>query len=259
MTLKRVDYLYRGKPGHRYELDGERVDGVTTILSNGIPKPAIPRWASRSVGEYVAENLDTVAAMLETGGPGPTTHYLANVPWQKRDDAAVRGTEVHALAEQLILGGEVDVPAHLVGHVQGYSDWLDRSGATPLLTEFVVASRSHKYAGTADLIIDVPGVGAVIADIKTSKGVYGETALQLAAYRWAEFYLDDDGNEAFLPATGVVGLVLHVTATGTEAYPVPVDQDQFLAFIHAQEVARWAKGSRDLVGQPIRFDKEDAA
>jgi len=33
MTLVRVDRTYRGKPTHHYELDGQRVDGVTSILS----------------------------------------------------------------------------------------------------------------------------------------------------------------------------------------------------------------------------------
>ena len=31
MTLQRVDTTYRGKPTHYYELDGQRVDGATTL------------------------------------------------------------------------------------------------------------------------------------------------------------------------------------------------------------------------------------
>jgi hypothetical protein len=278
VSLVRVDRLYRGKPTHFYELDGKRVDGVTTVLNQGIPKPALTGWAAREVATYAAGNLDQIRDMLDSGGEGPTVAFLKGIPWQKRDEAAVRGTDVHALAEQLVNGVEVEVPEHLYGHVDGYARWLDEADITPLLTEFVVGSRTHGYAGTADLlIVDKHGVKR-IADIKTSKGVYGETALQLAAYRFADFYLRKDewqvttarstykvefdaelGAEMPLPQVDDTGWVIHVTAEGTQAVPVPVDETQFAAFLAAQQVARWAKGSRDLVGQPIRFDSEAVA
>ena len=35
--------------GHYYEVDGHRVDGVTTVIGDGIPKPALIDWASRTV------------------------------------------------------------------------------------------------------------------------------------------------------------------------------------------------------------------
>lgn len=255
--LRRIDRTYRGKPTHHYELDGQRVDGVTTLIGAGIPKPALTYWSARTVAEYVVENLEQIQTMLATGGIGPTTQFLKNVPWQQRDTAAVRGTDVHALAEQLVHGAEVDVPEHLAGHVEGYARWLDRSGAQPLLTECVVASRTWRYAGTADLILtDDLGVPR-IADLKTSSGVYGETALQLAAYRHAEFYLDGD-DERPVPPTDETGWVIHVTESGTEAYPVPVGERQWKAFLHAAEVARWAKTSKDLVGPPVRFSEEAA-
>jgi hypothetical protein len=268
VTLVRVDRTYRGKPTHFYELDGERVDGVTTLIGGGVPKPALTYWSARTVAEYVAGNVEQVVDMLARGGEGPTVAFLKGVPWQKRDDAAVRGTDVHALAVDLVYGTEVEVPEHLHGYVDGYARWLDASGAVPILTEFVVASRTGCYAGTADLILEVGGVRR-IAEIKTGKGVYGETALQLAAYRWAEFYLaeytgvtytdehDAGVFESPLPEVDDVGWVLHVTETHTEARPVPVDARQFMAFLAAAKVARWAKGSKDLVGPAVRFDTQE--
>jgi hypothetical protein len=253
MTLIRVDRTTRnGKPTHHYELDGNRVDGVTTVLSGGVPKPWLPGWAARTVAEHAINNWREIDAMRATGGDGPTIQYLKAIPWQKRDEAAVRGTQVHALAEQLIMGEQVDVPEHLYRHVDGYAAWLDLSGVTPVLTEFVVGSRQHGYAGTADLILRDHTGRLRIADIKTSKGVYGETALQLAAYRFAEFYLNPATGSEEVPYTvDDVGWVLHVTAEGTNAYRVPVDETQFEAFLAAQQVARWAKKSRDLVGTGV--------
>jgi hypothetical protein len=257
VSLRRINRTYRGKPTHHYELDGVRVDGVTTLIGGGVPKPALTYWSARTVAEYVADNVDQVGHMLDTGGRGPTVDFLKGVPWQKRDDAAVRGTEVHALAEQVVHGYEVEVPEHLHGHVDGYARWLDYTRIEPLLTEVTVGSREHGYAGTADLILrDADGV-LRIADAKTSRGVYGETALQLAAYRWAEFYVATRG-ETPMPDTDDVGWVIHVTERGTDAYPVPVGRAQFDAFIAAASVARWGKTSRDLVGPVVRFGEEAA-
>lgn len=272
--LVRVDRTYRGRPTHHYELDGKRIDGVTTLLGQGVPKPALTYWSAREVATYAAQNVEQIADMLERGGERPTIDYLKGVPWQKRDDAAVRGTEVHALAEELVHGGEVDVPEHLHGYVDGYARWLDESGVTPILTEYVVASREHLYAGTADLLLmDAAGVKR-IGDIKTGKGVYGEVCLQLAAYRFAEFYMSParidlsvlaDGErigfatEQAMPETDDTGWVLHVQDGRTEAHPVPVDRQQFAAFLAAAKVARWAKASKDLVGPPLRFATEGEA
>jgi len=254
VTLQRIDYTWRGKPMHRYEIDGERVVGVTTVLSQGIPKGAIAPWAARTVAEYTCDNLPQIVDMLDSGGRNPTVDYLKGIPWQQRDDAAVRGTDIHQLGERLVHGLEVDVPEHLYGFVDGYARWLDESGAVPVLTEFTVASRTHMYAGTADLILTLPDGMTRIADLKTSKGVYGETALQLAAYRWADCYIAEPQQEELpLPEVDDIGWVLHVQDGLTEARPVPVDRAQFEVFLAAMRVAGWAKNSRDIVGPPVRF------
>ena len=142
---------------HRYKLDGAWVPGVTTLIGKGLPKPALPYWAARTVAEWVADNPDLTEDLKRMGGRGPAVAFLKELPWQKRDEAAIRGTDVHALAERLAHGEEVDVPEHLAAHVQGYVDWLDRTGAEPLLTERPVASRQWRYAGTFDLIARLDG------------------------------------------------------------------------------------------------------
>ena len=253
MTLQRVDTTYRGKPTHYYELDGQRVDGATTLIGAGLPKPALTYWSAGEVAAYTVNNLDQIRDMLDTGGAEPTLKFLKQVPWQKRDTAAVRGTDVHALAERVVKGEPVEVPEDLHGYVDGYARWLDRSQVVPVLTEFVVASRPWRYAGTADLIVkDHMGVSR-IADLKTGKRVYADTALQLAAYRFAEFYLDGDGAECPVPEVDDTGWVIHVTAEGTDAYPVPVDERQWKTFLHVATVARWQKTSKELVGSAVRF------
>jgi hypothetical protein len=57
----------------------------------------------------------------------------------------------------------------------------------------------------------------VIIDIKTSKAIYNETAMQLAAYARADFVGLDDGSEAKLLPRGAAirhGIVIRPTASG---------------------------------------------
>jgi len=201
---------------HRYTLDGRPCPGVTTLLGKGLPKPAIPYWAAKSVAEYVFDNPEQVDN-LRSLGRGPAVAALKAIPWQARDEAAVRGTDVHAIAEDVIHGREVDVPEHLLAHVEGYVKWLDDFSVEPVLTERQVASRSLWYAGTFDAIVDIGGVRWGL-DWKTSKGVYGSTALQVAAYMGAEFYVADDGEELPVPEVERIGVV-HVTDAGTQLRP----------------------------------------
>lgn len=226
---------------HRYRLDGAWVPGVTTLIGKGLPKPALPYWAARTVAEWVADNPDLTEDLKRMGGRGPAVAFLKELPWQKRDDAAVRGTDVHALAERIVHGEEVEVPDHLTGYVQGYVDWLDSTGLEPLLTERPVASRQWRYAGTFDLIGKLDG-RLWLLDVKTSSGVYGSTALQLTAYGNAEFYVDADGTEQPLPTVERYG-VLHVTEYGTTLHYLPesANEPAWRDFLHVAHVGRRAK------------------
>jgi len=247
---------------HRYWLDGKVTPGVTTLLGKGLPKPAIPYWAAKSVAEYVITNPDEVA-QLRLMGPGPAIAALKSVPWEARDKAAVRGTEVHALAEKVIHGTALDeVPAELAAHVQGYVDWLDRFDVSAVLTERNVASRQWGYCGTFDAVVTFgrgPWAGrTAMIDLKTSSGIYGETALQIAAYARADCYVSDDDQETPLPDVDCIGAA-HVTDAGTAFYPLCADRaaidEAFKVFSHVAFIAKrtdWIKG---LVGQPMELDE----
>jgi hypothetical protein len=245
---------------HRYWLDGKPVPGVTTLLGKGLPKPALPYWSAKSVAEYVVDNPEQVDN-LRSLGRGPAVAALKAIPWQARDTAAVRGTDVHALAEELIHGREVDVPERLLAHVEGYTRWLDEFQVEALHTEHPVASRRWRYAGTFDAVIKFgrgPWAGrTVLADWKTSSSVYGETALQTAAYARSEFMAPDEQTEIPTPAVDATG-VLHITDAGSQFYPLsatPEEIDQaFKVFSHIAFVANktdWIKG---LIGEPMRLE-----
>jgi hypothetical protein len=219
---------------HRYWLDGKPIPGVTTLIGKGFPKPALPHWSARTVAEYVLDNPEQVDN-LRSLGRGPAVAALKAIPWQARDEAAVRGTDVHKLAEEILHGREVDVPDHLLAHVEGYVRWLDEFGVEPVLTERQVASRNLWYAGTFDAIVTIGGVRWLL-DWKTSKGVYGETAMQCAAYAGAEFYVGDDGEELPIPEVDRIGVV-HITEAGTALRPFRDRDAAWKDFRHVQWVA----------------------
>lgn len=249
MTLKRIN----GGRGHWYKIDGQKVDGVTTLISQGLPKPALPYWSARTVAEYVADNLDQVAGMAHMGRASIVA-ALKEVPWTARDAAAVRGTEVHALAERLIHGEEVDVPEHLAGHIESYVKFLDEWKPEPVIVEAPVGHRRWRYAGTLDMVVRLPDGRTVIADIKTAaSGVWPETAYQLAAYRYAEVYLDPEGREQ--PMVPVdAGYAIWVRADGYDVIPVECGERVFKDFLHIAWVARAARDNKALIGEAIRND-----
>lgn len=242
-------------PGnHQYRLDGKPVQGVTSIIGI-LDKPAIPRWAAGQVAEYVISNPDGVN-QLRAMGEGPAIAALKAIPWQKRDEAAVRGTDVHALADQIINGHPVEVPDHLLAHVEGYVRFLDDWQVEPILTEFAVGSREHWYAGTADALVKCgrgPWAGAtVLWDWKTSRGVYGETALQTGAYAGAEFH-GLAGDEHPIPTVERLGVV-HVTEHGSAVHDLGDPAEAFGVFKHVRYLASRKDWLKNVISDPIELE-----
>lgn len=244
--------------GHRYKLDGLPVTGVTTLIGGGVPKPALVLWAPRVVAEWVtdAENRARLDELL-AGDPADAIRELKGLPTKLRDEAGVRGTAVHALAESLIHGGEVEAPEDIAPFVEGYAAFLDQWQITPLLTERPCANRTDWYAGMFDLFATSPllaGGKPIQIDLKTSRGVYGETALQTAAYAKAEFYMDENGDEQELPEIAAT-YVAHVTAEGTAIYELARDREQidqhYQMFLAAAYTHKTAKIRDAIITEPL--------
>lgn len=239
--------------GHYYkDADGTRVTGVTTWIGDGVPKPALINWASNTTAEYAVDHWDELAGMP----PAKRLKTLQGAKYAEKDRAAKRGTEVHRIAELLIAGKAVDVPDELAGHAEAYARFLDEFRVEPVLVEFSCVSYRLGYAGTADLVARMTLTAGgdpvlVLGDVKTSRsGIFGETALQLAAYRYADKWIVDGVETDPLPVEHCVGI--HVRGDGYDLLPLDVSPDQHKAFWHAQKVAEWSLESRELVGPPIQ-------
>jgi uncharacterized protein YecE (DUF72 family) len=134
------------------------------------------------------------------------------------------------------------------------NDWEPRY----IETEASVFNREHGYAGTLDAIVEIDGKRYVM-DYKTGKSVWPEVALQLAAYRYAEFIGRADGREDRLPHCNR-GLVLHLRPDKYELVPVQVDGTVFDAFLSALDVHRWMKDvSKYVIGTPKEKDTDEGS
>ncbi|NUR08981.1 MAG: hypothetical protein HOQ45_18490 [Nocardioidaceae bacterium] len=241
------------KKGHYYTLDGRRVSGVTTLINAGLPKPNLLNWYAKSVAEFVQANPGHVD-VLRQGDPAAMVKELTGVPTRVRDNAATRGTDVHKYAQQLVDGAAVDMPDAIAGYVEACVAFLDRWQLAPVLTETTVASREWQYAGTFDCVGDLPDGRRVIVDWKTGRsGIWGETALQLAAYANAEFYVDTDGLEAPVVDLGITdGMAVHLRPDGYSVHHIEISGPVFRLFQHVAHVARAAKSLRaDYVSEPL--------
>lgn len=230
MTAPVVKRINAGR-GHYYKVDGKVAPGVTTALKT-LAQPGLMYWSARTVAEFVADHIDTLILRMDAaGGRGPLVEYLKAIPWQKRDTAAVKGTDVHTIAEKIHAGEDFDVPEQLAGYVESYLGFLADENPTPLHTEFLAVNLDPVHCGTGDSIMSFPKRGVGLCDIKTGKGVYGEAALQMAAYRNSEFMVID-GELTPMPAVDFCA-VIHVREDGYDFVPVNADEQAYEAFKHA--------------------------
>ncbi len=250
---------------HRYKLDGEWVQGVTTILGGAIPKPALPKWSAKSVAEYVAQNREGIEHLYGMG-EAPMVAALKDVPWQQRDAAGKRGTEVHDLAERYVKGEKIEVPDEIAGHVESCAQFIEDWKIKPVLVEQCVGSREHQYAGKLDLVADSANAPRAIYDWKTAKsGIYGETAFQLVGYGMAEFY-GENGDETPMSDLGICeSYGVHIRADGYDVIPLKYGPDiyaEFVTLVNASRINARCSGNWKVPGSGyarIAWQKGDAA
>jgi hypothetical protein len=146
------------------------------------------------------------------------------------------------------------VPEEIAGHVEQYARFLDEFEVEPLHVEFSCVSYQWGYAGTADLcarlVLPDKGPKTLLMDLKTTRsGVFGETALQLAAYRYPDVWIVD--GEEIDPVEVDYCAAIHVRGDGYDLIPVEAGPQEHKDFLYAMRVGQFSARSRDLIGAPI--------
>ena len=223
-------YPWPPQPPHEFE-----VISVTSALKS-LPKPFLIGWAAKMSAEYAVDNLSILTEMVAKGDERAAIDLVKGARFRDMNKKADRGTIVHAAVEAYIAGTQVDkdevdaqleekrVPkamwksAHLM--ISGVYQYLQDTEPEVYRSESTAYSRTYGYAGTADLFARThvgSGRVPVVIDIKTSKDIYDEVALQLVGYARADFVGLDDGTEEPLIPTGErieYGIVVRPTPSG---------------------------------------------
>ncbi|MCT2280594.1 hypothetical protein M3G91_23545 [Micromonospora chalcea] len=259
----KIEKRTRGRNHSYYDLDtGSRIDGVTTINGNGLPKPALINWAGDATAEYAVDNWDELSKLA----PSERLKKIKGGRYEKRDAAAAKGSTIHKLAERLIAGERVTIPDGLEGYVRSAVRFLDEFTVRAVHVEAVVYSESRRHVGTLDLIADVllpdmpefdhirrddDGFSRGLFDWKTGRsGIFGDVALQLAPYRWSEYLVLPGGEVIDMPEVDFCAGI-HLRADGYDCRPLECGEDTYRDFLYVKEVARIVDGLRDLVGESI--------
>lgn len=202
-------YAWPPLPPHEFE-----VISVTSALGAGMAKPFLIGWAAKVTAERAIDDHDIIGAMLAKGQERAALDHVKGARWADSGTKADRGTIVHSALEAYLAGKEVEreavesalnekrVPRAMWGSafkmIDGLMEFLADEEPEVYWSEATVYSRTHGYAGTADLIGRMRVGGSlvpVVLDVKTSKAIYDETAAQLCAYARADFVGLDDGTE----------------------------------------------------------------
>lgn len=237
-----------GPAGRFYEVDGDLVPSVTHILT-AINKPALVPWAANQERAHVldqATELQRELASRPMSANGFRAALLARLGTIKAHQRTMEragdiGTEAHHAIEWLmrtaigaVAGPEPMISAPALLAVRAFQVWAARVHLKPVLVERVVYSRTHRYAGTLDLLARVEGVLTQV-DFKTGKAVYAESHLQAAAYSAA---LEEMGYLEPVAAI-VVRLPKVESDPGFDVVDVPARADLLPVFLATRAVWEW--------------------
>jgi hypothetical protein len=240
----------------------ETFTSVTTILGRGVPKPALKPWGEKMVATAAVEK----AAIWSQMGDDEAIDWLKRAPFRDTEKAAAQGTDIHNWAEKFALGGHgvtlEAAPEAQRGYLDGFLHFVGEMKPTWEMSEASVYNREHGYAGTLDALLTLdPEIGATLGleglglvDYKTTRsGIFPEVALQLAAYRYAEFIGMPDGTE--IPMREVNWCAgLWLKPTGYELIPIDAGPLAFEYFLSACTIADFADTvGKQLVGRPAQL------
>ena len=187
MTTPALAQNVKGKGRHYQGADGELVPSVTNVIGI-LDKPALPRWAANEVAKRAAALKTSLAGMSDAD----VVDTLKGAPWSKSTRAADRGTDIHAYLEHRLNGWDTpELSSDALPFKAAADDWYEQVGVNLTEVRTEVTMFTGVYAGTCDLVAMRDGRW-MLADFKTSKAIYDEAALQLAAL--AGCLTDADGD-----------------------------------------------------------------
>lgn len=240
MTTPKLAETVRGKGRmYRHPGTGALVPSVTNIIDM-MSKPALPRWAAKSVAEHAWQ----IRARLGSADPEQrefAVKELKGAPWAYATKRANVGSVVHDIADAL--ANDTDLPtfgAEEAAYADQFLDWVTSMDVTFLESEVTVFGDG--YAGTFDWFSEIDGL-CILGDHKTGKGVYDEVALQLSGLRNASTWIVNDEPSLAQPVDACA--VLHLRPDGWTLHEVDAGEDAYRAFRGLLDAWHWKHRNDD--------------
>jgi hypothetical protein len=256
MTTPKVTTIKRsGSRFYVHPTTRSKVPGVTSVVDM-LPKQFLKFWAAKLVAETAVDNVGTVVQMMLDGGRDGAIDWLKRAPMRNTGAAADIGSEAHEVFEKMARGHNVGrVHPDMAPFRDHYAEFLDKFQPEFLYLEETVWSDTHGYAGSFDAIAKIEGEVVVLDNKTTRSGVHAEVALQLSAYRYADYILGETGDQ--LPMPNIEGgAVVHVRPEGWQLVPVRCDEDIHRYFTSLIPVFEWDKEvSKTVLGKPIEIEE----
>jgi len=259
---------------HKYHWNGgPAMPGVTSVMRVIDKSGPLIGWAKGVTADAALDNLGDLTDMVARDGRAPTRAWLVAHATEESDKAKDLGTRIHILAEKIARGEKAEVSElewpFVRAYLQYQKDWKPdfRKGRSSL--ERYVANLTYGYGGTFDFVCHLDlgdGPKLTLGDLKTGKGVYPESRLQLAALGMAEFIgMPDDPKQYAMPKIEQY-VILHVRPDaypdGYKIYRVGITDFDRKAFLYALGLHRYmAEGlpKGDPIANPMTNIEVDAA
>jgi hypothetical protein len=156
-----------GRPDGYYLADKTRVPSATTITGRFKESSGLLRWAFQRGKDGNADLYDETALTV-----GSLVHKVIE-------------SEINDLPSPLI---PAEHAAQVDSAVSAWHEWFLSTSLTIVATEIPLVSEKHRFGGTLDTIVRNRKGELAMGDWKSSKAIYSDYLLQLAAYRilWNE-------------------------------------------------------------------------
>lgn len=291
MTLPKLAVANSGWGGRGYKNpvsgSGRIVPSITTVLK-AEAKPAIAQWAANQTAAYAVANVDQLLTRSEDVGYKMLRFFWNRTPKVNAEtdifnyhegvleDAAEMGTWLHEYVQADVDGSTdpyPDLDAAHDSHWEMVEEWNKFKAEHDIrahFTEKTVWNEGLGYAGTLDGVWEFDGK-LCLMDIKTSRGLYTSTWMQLAAlWNSPEMFMPQE-DDSYASLTGwqkpIEGIgVLHVRPKDWDSRGRPMDAfckwvpandlDQhfaafkgLLAYGEAQRDVRLAEKAREKSGK----------
>jgi hypothetical protein len=189
VVLPDVSRLEFDAKKHCYKLDGKLLSGVTSIIDGTSSKQNLIGWAANMAVDYLIAASEDRELIPEDFQDARTAHT------KKRDKAASKGTDAHALVEKWINDCITQNSGEPIEMMLGYAEtmrpfvvWAIENVDRFIAAEQRLYSETHGYAGTCDFVAIIDGK-LTIGDLKTFPKMWSADAfIQMGAYSnaWRE-------------------------------------------------------------------------